>query len=272
MKCYAPIRASRGAINPASGKQSITFDIHQAIGNRLELPCGKCPACRADQAMMWAVRCHHEASLHEQNSFVTLTYNEASVPPALVKADLQKFFKRLRHQYGPFRYFACGEYGEQTRRPHYHALIFGHDFLGGAEQVGEHYDNPLLTQIWGNGHTLVDPVNMATCCYVSGYVNKKNGDPDTFTLMSRRPGIGHQWLEAYADDLRRTGTVAIEGREYAIPKRYLAWQDESDPEYFSEVRESRRKYVRLKKIESVMQARARLINQKARMKTKKEKL
>lgn len=272
MKCYAPIPAARGRVNPKTGKQSVTFDLKEYIGERIELPCGKCPACRADQSMMWAIRCYQEASLHAQNSFITLTYNEDSVPPALVKDDLQKFFKRLRHQYGKLRYFACGEYGEKTRRPHYHALVFGHDFLAGAEQIGDHYLNPLLTEIWGNGHTVVDPVNMATCCYVSGYVNKKNADPDTFTLMSRRPGIGKDWLKAYADDLRRNGTVAIEGREYPIPKRYLAWKDDEDPDYFSQVREERRKFVRLTKAETVQQARSRLTNQKARINQKKEAL
>lgn len=273
MKCYSPLRVGRGRVNLKSGKQSITFDMKEYIGQRLELPCGKCPACRADQSMMWSVRCYQEASLHKQNSFITLTYDEANVPPELQKEDLQKFFKRLRHHYGKFRYFACGEYGEQTRRPHYHALIFGHDFLAGAESLDEkHFINPVLTEIWGQGHTVVDPVNMATCCYVSGYTNKKNADPDTFTLMSRRPGIGHDWLDAFSDDLRRNGTVAIEGREYAIPKRYLAWKDADDPTYFDQVKADRQKYVRLTKIETVMQARARLLNQKARIKTKKEKI
>lgn len=91
----------------------------------LQVPCGKCIGCKSDKAMMWSIRCYHEASLHERNAFVTLTYEDA--PPALVKEDLQKFFKRARHSFD-FRYFACGEYGEATHRPHYHALIFGQDF------------------------------------------------------------------------------------------------------------------------------------------------
>jgi len=220
--------------------------------------------------MVWAVRCYHEMSLHQQSAFVTLTYDEKSVPPALVKADLQKFFKRLRHHYGSFRYFACGEYGERTRRPHYHALIFGHDFLAGAEAIGAHYINPVVSAIWGMGNTMVDPVNMAACCYVSGYVSKKSHDPDTFNLMSRRPGIGHTWLDRYGDDLRRIGTVAIEGREYAIPKRYLEWADQEAPGMFDQVKEDRRRYVRLTKAETVENARSRLVNQKAALKAKKE--
>lgn len=66
---------------------------------------------------------------------------------------------------------------------------------------------------------------MASICYVVGYVNKKVADSDTFSLMSRRPGIGHNWLTKYKDDLIRTGFVTIEGRQYQIPKRYLEWED-----------------------------------------------
>jgi len=67
-------------------------------------------------------------------------------------------------------------------------------------------------------------VNMATVCYVCGYTSKKIGDPDTFNLMSRRPGIGHTWLERFKSDLLVTNTVTIEGREYPVPKRYLEWE------------------------------------------------
>jgi hypothetical protein len=38
--------------------------------------------------------------------------------------------KRLRKKIQPLkiRFFHCGEYGDKTRRPHYHALIFGYGF------------------------------------------------------------------------------------------------------------------------------------------------
>ena len=38
--------------------------------------------------------------------------------------------KRLRKKLHPLkiRFFHCGEYGDKTRRPHYHALIFGYSF------------------------------------------------------------------------------------------------------------------------------------------------
>lgn len=79
---------------------------------------------------------------------------------------------------------------------------------------------------------------MATACYVAGYVQKKALDTDTFNLMSRRPGIGHRWLETYKSDIVRTGNVVIEGREYAVPARYLEWSEED----FTEIRKQRKAY------------------------------
>ena len=92
-------------------------------------------------------------------------------------------------------------------------------------------------------------------------------------------GIGHHWLDQFGDDLRRTGTVAIEGREYAIPKRYLDWADVDTPGLFDGVKQERKKYVRLTKIKSAAQAaeyvrksKAQLVNQLARMSSREEKI
>lgn len=195
----------------------------------MTVPCGKCESCRSATASQWAIRCYHESTLHKNNSFLTLTYDNDNLPPSLVPDHLALFWKRLRHQAPGVRYFACGEYGDNTRRPHYHALVFGADFLGGSYRLGEGlYANDTVTKIWGKGQVAIAEVNMATCCYVAGYAVKKIGDPDTFIRMSRQPGIGHDWLDKYEDDIRRTGTVVVEGREYPLPKRYFDWHDFDD--------------------------------------------
>ena len=75
------------------------------------------------------MRMLHELSDYEDAVFVTLTYDEDHIPSnhSLKKSDLQKWFKRVRKEIEPkkIRYFACGEYGDKTQRPHYHAIIFG---------------------------------------------------------------------------------------------------------------------------------------------------
>jgi len=149
----------------------------------------------------------------------TLTY--AKAPPSIVRKDLQDFFKRLRHKV-KFRYFACGEYGGLTNRPHYHVIFFGTDFLSGSYSVSDSlYSHPLLDSMWGLGQVAVMPFSMSSACYVAGYVNKKIGDTDTFSLMSKVPPIGYGWLVRYMGDIRRTGSVTIEGKELPVPRRYI---------------------------------------------------
>lgn len=240
MTCNRPITAYYSNQLNESGKRSLVFNRRSAyMGSDpeyaapLEIPCSKCLGCKADQSLMWSIRAYHESTLHEQNSFLTLTYDDQNFPKdgKISKRDLQLFFKKLRKILPPksIRYIACGEYGGLTNRPHYHAIIFGRDFLEGAQTLKDDmYTNPLVYETWGKGHVAIAPVNMGSICYVCGYVQKKIDDPDTFTLMSRRPGIGHTFLDRYADDIRRTGVVSIEGRAYQVPKRYFDWSDDLD--------------------------------------------
>lgn len=239
MPCNFPSTAYYSSkVNPETGKRSLVFNQRESykgsatnefgisLESPLSVPCGKCRGCRADQSLMWSIRAYHESQEHEQNSFVTLTYDADRLPSdgLISKPDLQKFFKRLRSSGVKFRYVACGEYGGQTRRPHYHAIIFGKDWLEGSIPLKESlYTNQSLVDVWGKGIVSIAPVTMASICYVCGYVNKKVDDVDTFNLMSRRPGIGHTWLDKYSDDIARTGVVSIEGRSYQVPKRYLQW-------------------------------------------------
>ena len=96
----------------------------------LEVPCGKCLHCRKKQRSEWAMRLYHELGYHQDSVFLTLTYNDKSLPKndSLVKRDLQLFFKRLRKALPSdkkIKYFACGEYGDDKECPHYHAIVFG---------------------------------------------------------------------------------------------------------------------------------------------------
>ena len=63
----------------------------------LQLPCGKCHECLSLRATDWANRARHEISLHEENTFLTLTYSDEFLPSHLtVKDPFQRFMKRLR--------------------------------------------------------------------------------------------------------------------------------------------------------------------------------
>lgn len=155
------------------------------------LPCGKCLGCQMDKAKEWTLRCRLEIQQHKATVFVTLTYDAEHLPDdrQLNKEHLQLWLKRLRKALGakrPIRFFACGEYGEDNKRPHYHALLFG------ASEA----DRATIDRTWGMGRTQCVAVTPARVAYVAGYVQKKlDGIHDTkkrppFIQMSRRPGIG----------------------------------------------------------------------------------
>lgn len=189
----------------------------------LLLPCGSCVGCQLSRARMWAIRCSLELQLWPVTSFVTLTYSDRYVPPTLQRSDLQWFFKRLRKQVPPksLRFFACGEYGDSTMRPHYHAILFG---------VAE---RDLVERAWGRGFATVEPVNPARIAYTAGYCAKKVGmfaeagervDRSTgeiyrhqppFLQMSRRPGIGGH-VRKHWRSWRITAVWS--GREFPVPR------------------------------------------------------
>ena len=128
MPCYHPISAYQCTDGSIVFYESKRHDVSRS----LQLPCGQCVGCRLERSRQWAIRCMHEAQMHTQNCFLTLTYDDAHLPSdrSLHYRDFQLFIKRLRKRYPGrrIRYYMAGEYGENFGRPHWHACIFGFDF------------------------------------------------------------------------------------------------------------------------------------------------
>lgn len=271
MSCFFPIDAWKSRTVNESGKRSIVFRRLDGYDDtHLQVPCGKCDGCRADRSREWAIRIFHEASLHEKNCFVTFTYRPESIPvnadgvPTLDKSALSSFFVKARRIYR-LRYFAVGEYGEATRRPHYHAIIFGQDFLEGSYQINDQlYSHPVIEKLWPHGMVSIGGMSMSSACYVAGYVFKKIGDEDTFAIMSRRPGIGHAWLDRYYDDLADSGVVSIDGKELPVPKRYMQWREQD----FQLLKEQRKAMFDHLSIDEVIKRREALPHRQANMASK----
>ncbi len=242
MVCFHPLTAYR-----APGGQ-VVFNPKDGWGDRpLELACGQCQGCRLERSRQWAIRCVHEAQTHKQNCFITLTYDDENLPKdgSLCLADWQKFAKRLRRKAGPFRFFHCGEYGDLNFRPHYHACIFGLDFVadrGLWKDDGKFplFRSPLLDQTWGLGFATVGALTFKSAAYVARYVMKKvtgeaaaehYGDlrPE-YVTMSRRPGIGSAWFKQFKSDVYPSDEVVHEGKRYRPPRFYdsLIGADELD--------------------------------------------
>lgn len=168
-------------------------------------PCGQCMPCRFNRRRLWTHRLILEQKDHAKSTFVTLTYDDQKYSGStLVPEHLQLWLKKIRKAVHPekLRYFAVGEYGDQSQRPHYHLALFGYgNCLRGqtrkAARCCQQCD--LIADTWGFGHIYLGQLTTESAQYVAGYVTKKmtlKNDPrlqgrhPEFSRMSLRPGIG----------------------------------------------------------------------------------
>ena len=194
--------------------------------------------------------------MYDENCFITLTYSDENLPwdGSLRKTDFQKFMKRLRKHYDEktIRYFHCGEYGEQTLRPHYHALLFNHDFddreLWSERDGISVYRSETLERIWPLGQSTIGELNFETAAYTARYCMKKitgknleKIDPETglkpyermhvqtgelitvqpeYVSMSLKPGIGKTWYDEFKADCYPSDFITHKGRKFRVPKYY----------------------------------------------------
>lgn len=263
MSCDYPLTAWKSA-DPddwkPGGKVRMVFRKDQGFpGTEMQLPCGQCAGCRLDRARGWAIRCVHEASLHDQNCFLTLTYRDSDLPPGatLRPKDMQDFLKRLRKHLEPIkiRFFQCGEYGENTERPHHHCLLFGYNFPDKLliRSSGENplYNSVTLDRLWGHGFCSIGELTFDSACYVSRYILKKiTGDKaydhyrdrkPEYVTMSRRPGIGREWYTKFADDLYNHDRCVVRDGFLARPPKYYDRLYEIDEPYIFRDLKSARK-------------------------------
>jgi len=180
--------------------------------------CGQCVPCRVNRRRVWTHRIMLEAAGHEHNTFLTLTYNDENLPEngTLIPRDLTLFLKRLRAKVGEgIRYYAVGEYGDKSERPHYHAAMFG---LQGCRRTVTSPNRKgyccdiceLLSQLWGKGNVFSGTLTSESAGYIAGYVTKKlthKDDPrlggryPEFARMSLKPGIGLNMMDEVASTL-----------------------------------------------------------------------
>lgn len=259
--CYSPLSGWRH-------KETRGFTMQPHLAQRdapLTVPCGQCIGCRLEKSRQWAVRNMHENSLHDRSCFLTLTYDDDHLPygQTLVLEDWQKFAKRLRKAFGPFRFYHCGEYGDETDRPHYHALVYGWQ-PSDPELFSQSGPFPLYTsqqlrRLWPFGHSTFGEVTFETAAYTSRYVTKKvTGEPaqahyewvdptwgtvinrrPPYSTMSRNPGIGVPWLRKFGRETYEHDSVIMRGREMLPPRAYDRWFEHIDPALY-ETAKSRR--------------------------------
>jgi hypothetical protein len=263
MGCFKPLDAQR------LDDGSVSFSAPKGSGNALTIPCGRCIGCRMDRSKMWAIRCMHEASMHDKNCFITLTFNDDHLPMdgSLNYRDFQLFMKRLRKRFPNrnIRFYMCGEYGDKDARPHFHALLFNFDFEDRTvwkktDSGSMIYRSAALEELWPFGYSSIGDVTLQSAGYVARYVMKKmTGDfakrwyervnPHTgeltrltpeFNRMSLKPGIAQAWFDKFYADVYPHDAVVLEGgRKMKPPKFYDLKYEKLDPYKFEEVKMER---------------------------------
>lgn len=246
MQCPRPVTIKNPAIAQRCGglvcvqsDGSYLYEDGELLPPTIQVPCGHCIICQDSRRDAWTARMILESLDHVCSWFITLTYNEDSVPPFLCRADLTKFLKRLRSRQS-FRYFACGEYGSKGSRPHFHAILWFDTMIEQSDI------DTLLAQSWSYGFTMAKLANVDNMRYVAKYTVKSAVEhPDIFpapyAVMSRRPGIAGPWFDsncAFFHDF----LALPNGRHEKLPRYFL---DKLDPVEQIQVKRFARNYAEL---------------------------
>lgn len=204
-------------------------------GEPIQVPCGYCMACRIAKTREWTVRLIHELSCWDKSSFVTLTYDDEHMPAdgSIHKIELQNFFKRLRKDVNSIKYYACGEYGDITNRPHYHAIIFGVNYD----------ENELINENWKKGFIQTGTVTADSCQYVCGYIRKKlNGDyakvaygPREIPFALQSKGLGKNYLLRNLQQIEDQKKCTVHGKNYGLPLYYKRQLSEDTTEELRQI-------------------------------------
>lgn len=189
------------------------------------VPCGKCPDCRNRRVQSWVFRLQQQEKIHVTSAFITLTYAPENLPrtpngfSTILKTDFQKFMKRLRKNTNikTIRYYACGEYGSQTWRPHYHAIIFDAKFED-------------IYKAWGLGQVHIGTTTAESIAYTTKYMCKKKKIPvhskddrvPEFSLMSKNLGKNYlnENLTKYFRNTQNSFVYLPGGFKQALPRYY----------------------------------------------------
>lgn len=221
--------------------------MHKRDNCSIPVPCGRCPECKKQRINGWIFRLEEELKRSTTAIVVTLTYDTVHVPitnalyMSLKKEDVQKFFKRMRKAVssewnkhkgehdGPMawfqeepqiKYYLCGEYGTDTDRPHYHAIIFNLP------------DWTYVENAWQKGHVHYDlEISTAAMAYTTKYMDKpkriplhRNDDREPeFSLMSKRLGdnyITPETIQYHKSDLLNRVYLSTQGKKITMPRYY----------------------------------------------------
>jgi len=209
----------------------------------------------------------HEASLYNDNCFITLTYDDDHLPSdgGLHYSEYQRFMKYLRAEFPDqrIRFYMAGEYGSDNGRPHFHACLFNFQFkdlvfLRNSPTGHPLFRSPTLERLWPKGYSSVGSMTFQAAAYVARYIMKKlDGEGlrsysavDTitgeviqrrpeFNRCSLKPGIGSAWFAKFHSDVFPRDAVIVDGSPVRVPRYYDKLLELSNPILLSLIKDKR---------------------------------
>lgn len=239
-------------------------------GEEITVKCNKCPTCRHEHAQEWAIKLINESKYHKKACFITLTFdnhilldkkskavNKYGAHPGFVfninnsKEYFKNFIKRLRKKYSDKRitFYHVGEYGEKTKRPHHHAIIFGINFEEDRYEAPKsktghsQFYSKTLNDLWSCGMTSIEDINEANICYIAQYSLKKfknnelNKQYRPIQSFSNRAKMNIKWVRRNASEIIKGYIEDKDGKKYRIPKSYINNLKNSKEEKYKKIYE-----------------------------------
>lgn len=233
--------------------------------NGLLLPCKQCIGCKLERSRQWAVRLMHEAKQHEKACFLTLTYDDDNLSKngSLNKDHFSVFINDLRSRCnyygkGKIKYFGCGEYGDESGRPHYHLALYGpfdvhtddHERTEKerARSGDRQFAHPDISAVWPYGLHRFSDLTFESAAYVARYILKKiQGELAPFAYGDRvaefqrqSNGLGKGHIEQWLTDIYPSDHVVFPGRGSFLPPPYYdRLLEKVDPSLFEKVKKKR---------------------------------
>lgn len=259
MRCIRPIKTS------LDNEGNLTHSSKNAMDGLVpfDFPCRKCLPCRLNTAREKAIRAWHESQMHENSIFLTLTYAPEHLrSPKLCYPEFQNFMKSLLEKVNrnihtkenriKIPYIVTGEYGEENKRPHWHAILFNYRPEDAktdrtTPRGDEIYTSQTIDKIWNKGTTEFGQVTIESANYTARYAAKKlvHGPDETHDYhpihkTSSKHAIGKKWIEKYYEQTFSHGYVTLpNGSKAGIPRYYKDWLKKHDFEkylyYYSEI-------------------------------------
>lgn len=224
------------------------------------LPCRQCIGCRLEQSRQAAIRLVHELKFWPYSGFLTLTYDDGHLPAfaSLDAARWTKFARDLRDRFsyrdlGKLKFFAVGEYGDESLRPHYHAIVFAEapllvDQVEPSRTGCPQFESPHVSAVWPDGRHRISEVTFESAAYCARYVLKKINGGGAFAHYGRRArefvrwpkGLGKGHFERWWRDIYPSDQVCLPGRGSFLPPPYYdRLLEKLDPVFFSEIKLAR---------------------------------